>query len=91
MDRVAVRGSSPVPRYEPVPEPEDPHAAAPAGTRELAGGTGDVYVWEDLRPGATADGPAVLESATNSCLVPAGWSVRIDGFGNALLQRSGRE
>jgi len=48
-------------------------------------------VWEDLRPGATANGPAVLESATNSCLVPAGWSVRIDGFGNALLQRSGRE
>jgi acetophenone carboxylase len=91
VDRVAVRGSSPVPRYEPTPEPEEPHAAAPAGTRELAGGTGDVYVWEDLRPGATADGPAVLESATNSCLVPAGWSVRIDGFGNALLQRSGRE
>jgi acetophenone carboxylase len=91
VDRVAVRGSSPVPRYEPVPEPEDPHAAAPAGTRELTGGTGDVYVWEDLRPGATADGPAVLESATNSCLVPAGWSVRIDGFGNALLQRTGRE
>ena len=91
VDRVAVRGSSPVPRYEPAPEREDPHPASPAGTRHLASGSGAVYVWEDLRPGASADGPAVLESATNSCLVPAGWSVRIDGFGNALLQRSGRE
>ncbi|CAA9509665.1 MAG: hypothetical protein AVDCRST_MAG13-2735 [uncultured Solirubrobacteraceae bacterium] len=91
VDRVAVRGSSPVPRYEPAPEREDPHPASPAGRRELASGSGAVYVWEDLRPGASADGPAVLESATNSCLVPAGWSVRIDGFGNALLQRSGRE
>ncbi len=87
VDRVAVRGSSPVPRFEPVAAAAEAHPAPAAGRRGLPGGEGDVLVWEDLRPGAHAAGPAVLESETNSCTIPPGWSVRIDGYGNALLQR----
>jgi acetophenone carboxylase len=75
-DRVIVRGYSPVPTYAPQPSAENEQAVS-----------GDVLVWEDLSPGATASGPARLESATNSCAIPAGWAVRIDGYDNAILHR----
>jgi N-methylhydantoinase A/oxoprolinase/acetone carboxylase beta subunit len=75
-DRVIVRGYAPVPIFEPRRRDEEPHQV-----------TGDVLVWEELRPGATADGPARLESDTNTCTIPAGWSVRIDGHDNAILER----
>jgi N-methylhydantoinase A len=75
-DRVTVRGYSPVPTYAPQPRDE---TETPV--------TGDVLVWEDLGPGATARGPARLESETNSCAIPAGWAVRIDGYDNAILHR----
>jgi N-methylhydantoinase A len=91
VERVCVRGLSPVPRYEPRSEPADAHSAPVAGRRTIAGRDAAVLTWEDLRPGATADGPAVLESETNTCTIPAGWSLHIDGFGNALLERTGQE
>jgi len=50
-----------------------------------------VLTWEHLHPGATMDGPAVLESETNTCTIREGWSLHIDGFGNALLERTGQE
>jgi acetophenone carboxylase len=75
-DRVTVRGYSPVPTYAPQPSAETGQAVR-----------GDVLVWEDLSPGSTASGPARLESATNSCAIPAGWAVRIDGYDNAILHR----
>ena len=73
--RVTVRGYSPVPTYTPHPQGEHHHRVE-----------GDVLVWEELTPGATATGPARLESDTNSCTIPAGWTVRIDGYGNAILE-----
>jgi acetophenone carboxylase len=76
-DRVTVRGYSPVPTYAPQPKPD---SGGPV--------SGDVLVWEELAPGATATGPARLESETNSCAIPAGWSARIDGYDNAILERS---
>jgi N-methylhydantoinase A/oxoprolinase/acetone carboxylase beta subunit len=91
VERVCVRGLSPVPRYEPHREPTDVHAAPVAGRRTVAGGEAAVLTWEHLRPGATADGPAVLESETNTCTIPEGWSLHIDGFGNALLERARQE
>ena len=74
-DRVTVRGYSPVPIYAPRAEEE-------------TGGvvSGDVLVWEQLAPGSRAEGPARLESDTNTCTIPAGWTVRIDGYDNALLE-----
>ncbi len=91
VERVRVRGLSPVPRYEPASEPGDTHSAPVAGRRTIAGRDAAVLTWEDLRPGATTDGPAVLESETNTCTIPEGWSLHIDGFGNALLGRTGEE
>jgi N-methylhydantoinase A len=74
-DRVTVRGYSPVPIYEPQ-----------AHTEVSTEHSGDVLDWDALAPGATAHGPARLESETNSCTIPAGWTVRIDGYGNAVLE-----
>ncbi len=91
IERVRIRGLSPVPRYEPSAEPADDHAAPVAGQRTIAGHDVAVLTWEALRPGAATDGPAVLESETNTCTIPAGWSLHIDGFGNALLERTGQE
>jgi acetophenone carboxylase len=89
IDRVAVRGFSPMPTFAPHAADEEPHVARATGTRDLGSGPADILDWEDLGPGATATGPAVLESATNACTVPAGWTVRIDGYDNAILDRGG--
>jgi N-methylhydantoinase A/oxoprolinase/acetone carboxylase beta subunit len=75
-DHVTVRGYAPVPTFDPRHREEQPVEVS-----------GDVLVWEDLEPGATASGPARLESDTNTCTVPAGWSLRIDGYDNAILER----
>jgi N-methylhydantoinase A len=91
IERVCVRGLSPVPRYEPQPEPTKTHAAPVAGERTVGGDHAAVLTWEHLHPGASAIGPAVLESETNTCTIPAGWSLEIDGFGNSLLKRTGQE
>src|SRR4051812_38218170 len=74
-DRVVVRGYAPVPTFEPRPATETPSEVV-----------GDVLVWEELAPGAHAAGPARLESDTNTCTIPAGWMVRIDGYSNAILE-----
>ena len=76
-DRVTVRGYSPVPTYAPRPQAETGAAVE-----------GDVLIWEDLAPGSTATGPARLESETNSCAIPAGWAVRVDGHHNAILEQT---
>jgi acetophenone carboxylase len=75
-DRVIVRGYARVPTFDPAHAGEQPHEVS-----------GDVLVWEDLKPGASAHGPTRLESDTNTCTVPAGWSLRIDGYDNAILER----
>ena len=70
-----VRGYAPVPVFAPQSAEEREHTVE-----------GDVLVCEDLAAGARASGPARLESDTNTCTVPDGWTVRIDGYGNALLE-----
>jgi acetophenone carboxylase len=76
-DHVIVRGYSPVPTYEPASQQETQQHHE-----------GDVLTWEQLKPGATAHGPTRLESDTNTCTVPDGWTVRIDGYENAILERT---
>ena len=77
-DHVTVRGYSPVPVYTPHPRGEHHHEA-----------TGGVLAWDELNPGVVVRGPARLESDTNTCTVPPGWDVRIDGYDNAILYREG--
>jgi len=48
--------------------------------------TGEVSVWqvydrEDMRPGATVSGPAIIAEAETSTLIGPGWVCRMDGLG----------
>ncbi len=88
VQRVAVRGSCsmPSPKLEPAPmldgvQPE------PVGERPAGDGTLAVYDWDALSPGAVLEGPSILESDTNTCTVPAGWTLTVDELGNVRLER----
>ncbi len=84
LERVAVRGTVSVPRFDPALVTGDGRAAESFGERAGA----RLFHWGDLRPGTAIDGPAVLESDTNTCAIPAGWRLRADEFTNGVLERS---
>ncbi len=87
VERVAVRGVSPAPRVNLEASDEQRYEAEPYDQRTVLGEQASLYDWEDITPGAAITGPAVLESATNTCTVPADWELQVDGFGNAVLHR----
>jgi N-methylhydantoinase A len=59
----------------------------------LDGGFLDVGVYQrrDLRPGDAFAGPAVVEQYDTTVLVPAGFRVRVDGWGNLIGEADGPE
>jgi len=65
----------------------------PVGKRKiwLSGGWRDVAVWsrDDVFPGATIEGPAVIEEAYTSVLLVEGWSCRRDRSGHLVARRQG--
>lgn len=87
LERVAVRGVVPTPRFDPVTVSGDGGTPAPSGTRRAQGADARLYAWTDLQPGAVIPGPAVIESDTNTCTIPAGWQVRADEFTNGVIER----
>lgn len=44
------------------------------------------YNWEDLRAGATVEGPAIITSRNSTTVVDKGWDFKLDEFNNALLR-----
>jgi N-methylhydantoinase A/oxoprolinase/acetone carboxylase beta subunit len=46
-----------------------------------------LYHWPDLGPGSAIGGPAIVTADALTCLVPAGWRMTIDEFGNGRLAR----
>jgi acetophenone carboxylase len=87
LERVAVRGVVPTPRFDPATVSGDGGTPAPSGTRRAQGADARLYAWTDLQPGAVIPGPAVIESDTNTCTIPAGWQVRADEFTNGVIER----
>ncbi len=83
VQRVAVRGSYSMP--SPTLTAQD---AKPGPAPEAVGERNGVAIhdWDGLGPGAVVTGPAVVESDTNTCTVPAGWSLTCDEYGNARLE-----
>jgi N-methylhydantoinase A len=63
----------------------------PVGKRKiwLSGGWRDVAVWNraDVCPGATIEGPAVIEEAYTSVLLVEGWSCQRDRSGHLVARR----
>lgn len=45
-----------------------------------------VFIWEDLKSGATIHGPAVVVSKNSTTVVDEGWTFYLDQFNNALLK-----
>ena len=78
---------------EPVADPPERAAPAPAGSRAVrdtaSGKIADWAVYERsaLPPGAVLQGPAIVAEAETSTLVGPGWRARIDGFGSLDLTR----
>jgi N-methylhydantoinase A len=85
LERVAVRGTVAMPRFEPPSREAEENVPEPYATRPVRGRDARLYDWEQLGAGARIAGPAVLESGTNTCTVPAGWELRIDAFLNGVL------
>ena len=89
--RVAVA----VPKYRPVAEPVGEDAlpeAAIAGRRDVhfdARGPTETVLMERsaLAPGMRFPGPAIVEQFDATTVVPAGWTVTVDGYRNLVLER----
>jgi len=48
-----------------------------------------IYEWSGLRAGQRVGGPAVVESAFTTVVVPAGMSALVDRFGNLAIDAKG--
>ena len=87
--RVRVAEASPADVAPPRPRPEGP-ARVEAGTITLGGRSLRALFAErhTLPPGHRLSGPAVVEEATATTLVPPGWSATVLDAGDLLLERS---
>ena len=88
-----LRALAPMPKYRSqrlvVTNPATPQ---PRGLRALVLGpveTVDATIWrrDDLHPGWSMPGPAIVEQVDATSIVPSGWRVRCDDFGNLLIER----
>jgi len=89
--RVRVRKAMPKPQFIER-KPQGPDAShARIGTRNVlwgsCEGTAQIYRWEHLQPGNRVVGCAIIESASSTYFVPEGWTLALDGYGNAMLDR----
>jgi len=86
--RASAMGRLPKPAAKP---PDARDSGQPVGKRKiwLSGGWRDVAVWsrDDVFPGATIEGPAVIEEAYTSVLLVEGWSCRRDKSGHLVARR----
>ena len=93
--RVRVRVT--VPKYEPraektssAPRPVD---AAIKGKRKMHFGAessaeATLYERDRLDIGATVTGPAIVEQFDATTVIPAGWTGRVDGYRNLILEKA---
>lgn len=87
-----VRAVVPVEKPEPVRDRPAPTRPEPTGRRSVffaeTGAHADVaeHRWEDLRPGAEVDGPAIVEGAATSIVVPPAWRATLDTMRNVVLE-----
>ncbi|HKW67254.1 MAG TPA: hypothetical protein VJP04_08205, partial [Terriglobales bacterium] len=69
-------------------------AHARVGSRPVAWGSSgaeaQIFRWESLQPGNQVAGPAVLEGAHTTYLVPENWTATIDPLGNAVARRTNK-
>ena len=84
--RVAGSGAIEKPEFEQAEQ--IPHEAEPVGEKPSpSGGAMTLYERDALRPGACFSGEALVFQMDSTTYAPAGWSARVDGFRNLLLER----
>jgi N-methylhydantoinase A len=85
-----------VPKYEPRQEAAPPLPSAPdvarKGTRDIYfdGRTptaATLYERDRLDVGSTVAGPAIVEQFDATTVIPAGWTARVDGYRNLILEK----
>jgi len=92
--RVVAVGTTPKPRLVEAAAParRAPEARALRERRDVFDGTAfadtPVYGRTLLRPGDAFDGPAVVEQYDATTYVAPGWSARVDGFGNLVMEHA---
>jgi N-methylhydantoinase A len=86
-----------VPKYVPQAEPAPPSPRSPdaavKGRRRIHPGAissveAMVYERDRLDIGGQISGPAIVEQFDATTVVPAGWSARVDGYRNLILQQN---
>jgi len=89
--RVRIRKPMPKPAVLEKPLAGTDSSHARKGTRKVAWGSSQgeaqLFEWEALQPGNRVAGCAVLEGATSTYLVPEGWALVLDKYGNAKVNR----
>lgn len=96
MVRLEVHKPIPGSRLEKLNPKRKRHAPKAADKRNLLLGDGKradvpVYRFEDLKPGAAAPGPAVVEERFFTCRVPPDWSFVVDENRNLNVHAAGME
>ncbi len=92
IEAVSVEAVGAGERHAPAAAGAEPPAHAPqpqAGVRMHSGGWLDagLFVREQLQPGATIDGPAVIAEKNATTVVEPGWRARLTAAGPIELQR----
>lgn len=89
--RVKIQKAMPKPALVRKPTQGSDAAHALKGARKVAWGSANgeakLYGWESLQPGNRVTGCAVLEGANSTYFLPEGWSLVVDEYGNAKLNR----
>ncbi len=89
----SVTKATAVPPPEPTATTDDAAPPNPIGERRLAladaVATVPVYRRSDFTPGAAVEGPCLVEEATTTTVVGAGWRVSLDGARHLVLDKQG--
>jgi N-methylhydantoinase A/oxoprolinase/acetone carboxylase beta subunit len=89
--RVRIQKAMPKPALTTKPLKGSDSSHAIKGERKVAWGsskaTAQLYRWEALEPGNRVEGCAVLEGENSTYFVPESWTLVVDQFGNAKLNR----
>lgn len=89
--RLRAIGITEKPALRPLPWPDEAARPEPAGAARVWFGrrptTLPVYERSRLRPGAAIEQPAVIVEYGSTTLLPAGWKMVVDRYGNLLITR----